>query len=144
MCTCTFTVHADENNAISTLKVSQNSGKIGDTVTVTVNLSGNATAMSIMAYPSYDNNVFELIQSNWLISGFMIGNIDDNGGGVAVYSSATDMRGDIFQFTLKVKDNANIGSAVIGCEVVLHDPDISVSCGSSSFSVMVTGRKMMV
>ncbi len=136
LCICTFTVHADENNAISTLKVSQNSGKIGDTVTVTVNLSGNATAMSIMAYPSYDNNVFELISSNWLISGFMIGNIDGNGGGVAVYSSATDMSGDIFQFTLKVKNNANIGSAVIGCEVVLHDPDISVSCGSSSFSVI--------
>ena len=110
----------------------------GDTVTVTVSLSNCAKLKSMSLTPIYDSNVFELVSGEWLLTGTLISNFDTEKGNAAIlYSAENDANGDIFKFTLKVKDTAPFGETSLKVNPVVKNGSVSIECNATEKNVTV-------
>ena len=110
----------------------------GDTVTVTVSLSNCAKLKSMSLTPIYDSNVFELVSGEWLLTGALISNFDTEKGNAAIlYSAENDANGDIFKFTLKVKDTAPFGETSLKVNPVVKNVSVSIECQAAEKIVTV-------
>ena len=118
-------------SATMTLAVSSEKVQPGDTLTVTVSASAvqNCTSGGFMF--SYDKNVFEYVSGNATsaLSGFTSG-ISTAAGNLAGYfmNGNATVQGDIFQITLKVKDDAEVGTYSISGTPSLTASGKTVSC----------------
>ena len=112
----------------------------GQTFTVTVSTSAIENCISGGVFFEYDTNVFETVGGKAMpsLSGFTAGIYNQNGklAGYFMNSNAT-VQGDIFQVTLKVKDNAAFGTYNIYGEGSANDTSGTVSCNTGSASVSV-------
>lgn len=85
-----------------TCRVSKTDVKLGETVTVTVSISGYEPIKSAGIALDYDQDVFEVVSGRWLVSNPLISDFDtEKLNAVFAYSKAQDINGDIFEFTLK-------------------------------------------
>ena len=128
--------------ATMTVTASNISADRGDTFTVTVSTSSidNCAAGGFMF--SYDENAFEYVSGTALITGFNAAGISTINNNLAGYFMApkvegTSVSGNLFQVTLKVKDDAafgdytitgvpNVNDGAVACSVV--DAVITVAC----------------
>ena len=110
----------------------------GDTVTVTVSLSNCAKLKSMALTPVYDSDVFELVSGEWLLTDAMLSNFDTKKGNAAIaYSAEKDANGDIFKFTLKVKDTAPFGETSLKVNPVVKNGSVSIECQAAEKIVTV-------
>ncbi len=101
MCTlCAFVSFAEDAKAET--KLSVESGKVGDTITMTVSLSGAEKAKSMMVTAVYDPAVLKLVGGEWLVSGFLSDFKADKNAGVVAFQKATDVNEDVFIFTFEI------------------------------------------
>ena len=109
----------------------------GDSVTFSVSLQGCDAATSIGIIPSYNTGCFELTGGSWLVSGAFL---SDFSGGVATiaYDAARSFSGAVFQFTLKVKDSAALGTQSVSCEVSVNNLSDHIYAGVVSTGVEIT------
>lgn len=104
----------------------------GDSITFVLNVSGSEKTKSLGVVLKYDSNIFEFVSGEMLVKGAMLVDFSD-GIGVAAYTSESDVNGDIASFILKVKDGAEIGKAVVECDVNLGtggeavDPEVTIN-----------------
>lgn len=101
-----------------------------NTITITVNMS-NCSSTSIGIIPVFDDNAFELISGNILISGAQISDFSD-GCAVIAYTSVNDFDGGVFRFDLKAKTTIKPGDYTIKCKISVEgysflDPTINIS-----------------
>ena len=112
----------------------------GQTFTVIVSTSAIENCISGGVFFEYDTNVFETVGGKAMssLNGFTAGIYNQNGklAGYFMNSNAT-VQGDIFQVTLKVKDNAAFGTYNIYGEGSANDTSGTVSCNTGSASVSV-------
>ena len=110
----------------------------GDTVTVTVSLSNCAKLKSMALTPVYDSDVFELVSGEWLLTDAMLSNFDTKKGNAAIaYSAEKDANGDIFKFTLKVKDTAPFGETSLKVNPVVKNGSVVIECNATEKNVTV-------
>lgn len=131
---------ATANNVTATTTCTTTADSIvrGDTVTVTVSLSNCAKLKSMSLTPIYDSNVFELVSGEWLLTDAMLSNFDTKKGNAAIaYSAEKDANGDIFKFTLKVKDTAPFGETSLKVNPVVKNGSVSIECQAAEKIVTV-------
>ena len=123
----------------ASLTLSDTEAERGDTLTLTVSLSGENKMKSAMVIANFDSDALELVSGEWLINGD-IRNFDmEMKGGVFASTTELDTQGDIFRFTFKVKDAAAISSTSISCTVDLKNGENSLPLGTiSPVSLTVT------
>ena len=115
--------------ASATLTPSKSSVNAGDTFTIKVSIS-SATCKKGGIEVSFDSKVFELtdgkcLVSNAVLSDFSAGTKD----GVFAFSSATEISGNIFEITLKVKSDAPFGTSNVTVKLILDETETSQSVG---------------
>lgn len=128
-----FSVYAGTAAAVSCA----DEASAGDTVTVTVSISGGSALKGIAVIPSYDSDVFELTGGSWLIKGALADFSVSNGDGVIAFETSTDVDGDILTFALKVKNSAAVGKASVGCSVTVQDSNSVNTSYSASTKVNI-------
>ena len=94
-----------------TLTSTADAAERGDEITVTVSISALDACKKGGVDIIYDSDVFELVSGSWLMTNSFIKDFDANTkDGVFAYTDAAPISGEILRFTLKVKDDAEIGS----------------------------------
>lgn len=101
------------------------SAECGETVTITVAVSNCVEAKSIYIVPIYDEDALEIVSGKWLISGMLSDDWSPEFGDAAIaFAANTDINTDIFAFTFKVKDSAQVGKAAnVSCEITIKTMD---------------------
>ncbi len=117
-------------------KTSANTLKLGDTVTITVSLNANAEFKSMALTPIYDENVFEVVSGEWILTGAMIASFDNKNAAIG-YSNAVNKSGDVFKYVLKVKDNATLKDTSIKTEAVIKNGSIVVTSVANTTTVKI-------
>lgn len=93
------------------LKADSTTVNSGDQVTITVSATVDSCGSGGIEI-SYDSKVFDLVSGQWLLSGtFMTDFSSSSKDGVFAFTSDAPISGSAFQFVLKVKDSAALGSA---------------------------------
>lgn len=108
----------------------------GGTVTLSVNCSSSAEATTYGMKFSYDTDVFELVDGNIDISADTLVSSFQNGFAF-MFQDATAYSGSVGTVTLKIKDDAPLGTYTIsGAPSVKNGTDsVSVSSGSVTITV---------
>lgn len=108
----------------------------GDTVTLTANASSSAEATSYGLKISFDTSVFELVSGNTAASGALVNSY--NNGFAFMFQTPTAYSGSVGTVTLKVKDNAPVGSYTITGVASVKNGNEIVSASGCSVSVTVS------
>lgn len=114
------------------LSASASSASVGDTLTFTVSVSRVKGIKAIMFIPNGYTDSFELTGGEWSISGFIVDFSVSEGNGTIAFTQKTDVDGAIGTFTLKVKDGAKLGTATVGCDVMLQDENGNTTVSAST------------
>ena len=131
---------AQESVASTTCSPSSNVVKIGEEVEIVVSLSNCVPIRAMGLQLAYDSELFEVVSAEWTVSGAIIANYDASKGTAALaYTAATDINGDIFTFTLKAKDTAQLGETEVGLtSVSIKNASMAdVACSSSTANVSI-------
>lgn len=118
------------------LSPDRTNASVGDTVLITVSLSGCADANAIGLSVSYDSSALQLETSSckWLIRGLLSAFDSQSGKGVfASEGDAEDLNGDLFVLAFKVISTE--GSGNVSVELIVKDNSTLVADVSSSLSV---------
>ncbi len=133
-----FSVSVSAAAPTASLGFSAGGIRAGETVTVTVKISGCSTA-SLGIIPSYDTGTFELVSGEWLVSGSMLADFSD-GCAVIAYTSPTAFNGDVFRFVLKAKAAAKPAKYSVTCEIQAEGYDtvnpaaeLAIACNQHSY-----------
>lgn len=125
---------ADVNFSISA------SGKTlyrGDTVTLTVNCSSSADATQYGIKLAYDSSVFEYVEHKISVSDALVKSFRDNGFAF-MFQEATAYSGSVGTVTLRVKDNAPVGTYTISGNPSAKNGSDAVGASSGSVSITVS------
>lgn len=107
----------------------------GDSVVVTVSIGEFASCKSGALRITFDSEVFERTESAWLLDNMSMSTAD--GDAVFALNNATTLSGDIYQFTLKVKDNAAFGDTIISAKLTLRDSGGTATTVDAALAVTV-------
>ncbi len=146
ICMITVPVSAAQTAQMS-VTVSKDTVSAGDMFTVTVSSSAVKNCVSGGFMFSYDKDVFEYTGGKALVKGFTMAGVTDMAGSLSGYfmnaSGSTDIQGELFQVTFKVKDSASSGSYTISgtpsLTTMSGDVKESISCSAGSATVTVSG-----
>lgn len=110
-----------------TLKASKTTVNSGDTFTVTVSAKANNCGQGSIEL-SYNTSVLELVSGECVASGADISYFDSSAkeGGFA-YSNSTNLSGNVFKLTFKVKTNAAVGESTIKVNMTADSASASKS-----------------
>ena len=121
----------------TSLSASSTTLKVGDTVTFTVSVSGADDAKSAGIAVNYDSSKFKLVSGNWLLSGADMSRFDVNTSkGALMYTSATNMNGDLLTFTLQAISAATSAESV-SAEVQMKDGASDIYSGTGYLSLSI-------
>ncbi len=125
---CNLSVGAQATSAeAATVSVGTVNAAPGQNVTVTVSIAGCDSIKSIMILPEWDESSLELTEAEWLLEKTALADWSmAEKNGVAAFSDSTDINGDIFRMSFKVKEDAASGLSAVGCEVVLKNGSVSI------------------
>lgn len=115
------------------MSASDNSLYRGDTVTITVSVSGNLPCTQYGLKLSINSDVYEVVEGKCTASGAMFTSYDPDKGFAVLYSSPTTPSGTVGTITLKVKEDAAFGSAnVSGTASAKLDGETVEASGASA------------
>lgn len=96
-----------------TIETAEPTVRPGDTLNFSVKLSGVERSRSAAIQLSYDQSVFEFLEGKCVLTGTVLASFQDRTG-VFTYGGDTNISGEIFTFSLKVKSDAAPGAYEIG------------------------------
>ncbi|MGN0812629.1 MAG: cohesin domain-containing protein [Candidatus Coproplasma sp.] len=110
----------------------------GETVEITLCLSDCPKIKSMAVVPLYDLEKLEYIDGEWLIGGALLSDWNNQEqNGVILYSSETDLNGDIAKFTFKIIENESWEDIDFSCKVVIKN-------GTEQVDVEVDNHKIEI
>ena len=124
------------DSAKMTVSASKSTANRADTINFTVSISTVEDCRSAGFMLVYDTGVFEFVSGRCTLSGTSLANFS-NGTGTFAFSSGTTVSGQIFTFTMKVKDNASIGSSTISANVNTRNSSGSIPTSVNSLTIKV-------
>lgn len=117
---------------------SENSIKIGETVTVTVHLENCHKIKTLGITPSYDKEIFTLVSGEWLLKDGLIADFNaSTGDGVFTYSEDKDCNGEIFRYTLRAKSTSIFGDTTLSATAILQNSDYSSAVRYTSVNAVL-------
>ena len=138
----TVTIFAAQAAAV-TVSTSTSIVSCGDTVTVTISTTPVNNCIVGGFLFDYDTSVFEYVNGYALVSDYSSANISTAEGNLAGYfmNGNTTVEGDIFQITLKVKNNAVTGdyniSGIASMVSAVNDVQENVTCSVAATTITV-------
>ena len=126
-------------SATITLTPSKSAPAHGEEVTITVSITEVPNCKSAGIVVAYDTDALEMVSGECLVSAF-ISNFDAaTGNGELAFTSATTLSGDIFRFTFRVKENAQIANGgLISVRPSVRDTEGSVECQTASMKLSIS------
>ncbi|MDE6441130.1 MAG: cohesin domain-containing protein [Clostridia bacterium] len=127
--------------AASLAKVTFNdvAARKGEYIEIIVSLSDCQEIKSMAVVPLYDSERLEYISGEWLIGNALL--IDWNQpeqNGVILYSSETDVNGDIAKFVFKLTDNDSWEDIDFSCKVVLKNGNSTIEVEVETVKIYIT------
>ncbi len=109
------------------------------TFIVTVKDSPQMTAIAMDMTESWDEAVFEFVSAEWLLPDALLQDVDDAmHTAVLAYATAKDPNGDVFRFTLRVREDAPLGDTEIKATAVIKNLSEDIVCTAVGCQVTVT------
>ena len=138
---CTVCRQQESNTTIS-VSTDKDTYYRGDTVTVTVSTSAVEHCVAGGFLFEFDTNVFEYVSGQPLVSDFAGAGISTANGKVTGYFMGGDktVQGEIFQITLKVKEDAAFDSYTISGDPRLIDDEGNLTCVANGITIDVVCR----
>ena len=132
-------------SANMSVSVSKSTVNRGDTITVTVSTSAVESCFSGGFMFSYNKDVFTYVSGSSLVGGFAMSGVSPAAGNVSGYfmntSGGTNVSGNLFQITLKVKDSAAYGTYTISGSASMSiwngEKGESIGCSAGAATVTV-------
>lgn len=118
--------------------------KAGEEFSVTVKLDSAHPVLSMGATPDFSHDAFELVSGEWLCKNPLLSDFNkQTGDGVIMFKEVKEQGGEIFKFTLKVKDSAPAGSYNIKTSVIINynTDEGAIHCIAKNSSVEVVADK---
>lgn len=114
----------------------------GNEVMVKVTLKNCVPVKSMGLSLEYDKDVFQLVSGEWLRKDAIIGAFDSTNEKAALaYSSAADINGEVFQFTLKVKEGVKAGVTKLRVVSIIKDTNQQdVECIDQWLELSISGE----
>jgi len=126
-------------SATITLTPSKQTAAHGEEVTVTVSITEVLNCKAAGIIVSYDTEALELISGECLVDAFMKNFDPTTGNGELAFASGTTLSGDIFRFTVRVKDSARIANGgLIAVKPSVRDTEGVVECQSAGLQLTIT------
>lgn len=106
-------------------RISDTEIKLGETVTITISISGYEPIRSGALSIQFNQDVLEVVDGEWLVKNALLANFDKEKLKAAfACNNAQDIRGDIFSLTLRAKSDAlSAGDMNIQFEPQLRNAD---------------------
>ena len=106
----------------------------GDTVKITVSISGDALCTSVGFFLKYDANAFVLIDGGVTAEETLVNDFND--GGIAlVYKEATRAKGQLGYFVLRAKKDANLSSYSLSGNATVKNASTTISSSVKDTSI---------
>lgn len=123
LCAC-FCLHAAAAAPAVECTVEGETWNPGDELTVTVSLSASPKVTALALTPVYDPEIFQLVSGEWTLSNALLKAFDEEkGNAAAMFAAATELKGEVFEFVLRVRSDAASGSAKISVKPVIKGAD---------------------
>lgn len=111
----------------------------GETVTLTLTVSGSPSVRSMLIIPEYDGNLVELVSGRWLIDGAMVDDYDATyGDAVIAFSTEKVINGAVFELKFQVKNSAKLDDI---CQI---GASVTINSNSGSVETTVAGGTITV
>ena len=111
----------------------------GETVTLNVNVSGDANASSGAVEVIYDKNVLQLVNAEWHTDGALLATFDKSTDkGAFAFQTGKNLSGKIFSVTFKVLENAPVGTTTVECKIQLKSGSDNISVTNNAGSINIT------
>ena len=125
-------------SATITLTPSKMNPAHGEEVTFTVSISEVLNCKAAGIVVAYDTEALELVSGECLVNAFMSNFDASTGNGELAFTSGTTLHGDIFRFTFRVKENANVANdAIVSVRPSVRDTEGAVECQTASLALDV-------
>ena len=142
LCVCLLLIAALATTAFAAtgfaVSASGETLKRGDSVTLTFSVSSDEAATSYGLLVDYDKGVFELIDGNCNVPGALINSFQN--GFAFMFQQATAYSGTVGTMTLKVKEDAALGSYKISGVASVKNGSDAVKVDGCSVELTVTGE----
>lgn len=110
----------------------------GDTIEIIVTLSNCPQIKSMAVDPIYDTERLEYISGSWLIGNAILSDWNQKEqNGVILFSSETDVNGDIAKFVLKLTNNESWEDINFSCNVVLKNGDNTIDIEVEALNIFI-------
>ena len=108
----------------------------GDTVKITVSISGDALCTSVGFFLKYNANAFVMVDGGVTAEGTLVNDFND--GGIAlVYKEATRAKGRIGYFVLKAKKDANLSSYSLSGNATVKNASTTITSSVKATSISI-------
>ena len=126
-------------SATITLTPSKAAAAHGEEVTVTVSITEVLNCKAAGIIVSYDTEALELVSGECLVDAFMKNFDATTGNGELAFTDGTTLSGDIFRFTVRVKDSARIANGgLIAVKPSVRDTEGVVECQQVGLQLTIT------
>lgn len=117
-----LTVSAEETGA--TITFSAAAAHKGETVEIKVVLSGCPSIKSMALVPQYDSDMLEYVHGEWLVGNALMSDWSDTDqNGVILFSSASDLNGEVALLKFRIKESDSWADIPLTCRAVLKNSE---------------------
>lgn len=145
MASLSVTAFAATGNMSAT--VSSASVAANEEVTLTFKMANCDDCGSAALVFSFDDAVFDVVSGEWLVANSMIKDFKGADKTAALsfnIGQKASINGDLFQLTLKVKENAPAGETTVSVAPTVHFSGEDIPCTGTSVKVTVKGDEPIV
>jgi len=123
-----------------TLTADKETAVPGDVITVTVSVTGGELEFTQIEFVPFGNSAYEVLEGSLIGIGLEgnSGSFDKTEGGKVVFSTSAIRTGDVFRYTVKIRENASSVISLDG-EVILKDGTVELPCLLVDALVTVSG-----
>lgn len=104
-----------------TLEPSKTTVAPGEEIAFSVKVSGGMDCSSLGYIPEYDKNVLEMVSGKCTATGTALADFSGSQGGILLYEKPTPAEGEVFRFTMRVKESAEAGTVTVSGDVAARD-----------------------
>ena len=101
------------NEVVAKVETNVEYAPVNGEIVYTLTIENCTLANALALVPQFDENIFELISSEWTVEAFLQDIDTETGRAIAAWAEATDVNRVVFTFTLKAKTGCE--STTVGC-----------------------------
>ena len=135
---CSFVAANASESKVAKVTFNEVSARKGDIIEIIVNLSNCEEIKSMAVVPLYDSERLEYVHGEWLIGNAILSDWNqEEQNGVILYSTETDLNGEIAKFEFRVMDNPSWDDIDFSCKVILKKGNITIDADVDALKIYI-------